>query len=51
MTEEIKRYSMKTSSQLTTQRYSKVSNLKVERDYHKAMEVVMQRSSGDLSGL
>jgi site-specific recombinase XerD len=29
----------------TTQRYSKVSNLKVQRDYHKAMEVVMQRTA------
>jgi len=27
----------------TTQRYCKVSNLKVQRDYHKAMEVVMER--------
>ena len=29
----------------TTQRYCKVSNLKVQRDYHKAMKVVMQRVS------
>ena len=29
----------------TTQRYSKVSNLKVQRDYFKAMEVVMQRTT------
>jgi len=29
----------------TTQRYSKVSNLKVQREYHKAMEVVMQRTA------
>lgn len=28
----------------TTQHYSKVSNLKVQRDYFKAMEVVMQRT-------
>jgi len=28
----------------TTQRYCKVSNVKVERDYNKAMELVMQRS-------
>lgn len=28
----------------TTQRYCKVSNLKVQRDYFKAMEVVMQRT-------
>ena len=27
----------------TTQRYCKVSNLKVQRDYHKAIEKVMQR--------
>jgi site-specific recombinase XerD len=33
------------SSITTTQRYSRVSNLKVERDYHKAMQLVMQRSS------
>ena len=32
------------SSVRTTQRYSRISNLKVQRDYHKAMEVVMQRS-------
>lgn len=32
------------SSIRTTQRYSRISNLKVQRDYHKAMEVVMQRS-------
>jgi len=29
----------------TTQRYSKVSNLKVQRDYHKAIEQVMARHS------
>jgi site-specific recombinase XerD len=28
----------------TTQRYCKVSNLKVQRDYFKAMEAVMERS-------
>jgi len=28
----------------TTQRYCRVANLKVERDYHKAMEVVLQRT-------
>ena len=28
----------------TTQRYCKVSNLKVQRDYFKAMEEVMRRS-------
>lgn len=30
----------------TTQRYCKVSNLKVQRDYYQAIEVVMQRSQG-----
>ena len=29
----------------TTQRYCTVFNLKVQRDYFKAMEIVMQRSS------
>ena len=28
----------------TTQRYCRVSNLKVERDYYKAIEVVLQRT-------
>jgi site-specific recombinase XerD len=28
----------------TTQCYSRVSNLKVQRDYYKAMEVVLQRT-------
>lgn len=28
----------------TTQRYCRVSNLKVQRDYYKAIEVIMQRS-------
>jgi len=32
------------SSIRTTQRYSRISNLKVQRDYHKAMETVMQRT-------
>lgn len=32
------------SSITTTQRYSHVSNLKVERDYHKAMDLVMHRT-------
>jgi site-specific recombinase XerD len=27
----------------TTQRYCRVSNLKVQRDYHKAMAKVMER--------
>lgn len=31
----------------TTQRYCKVSNLKVQRDYFKAMEAVIQRMGGD----
>jgi site-specific recombinase XerD len=31
----------------TTERYCKVSNLKVQRDYFKAMEVIMQRMGGD----
>lgn len=35
------------SSIRTSERYSKVSNLKVQRDYHKAMEVVMQRTGGN----
>jgi site-specific recombinase XerD len=30
----------------TTQRYSRVANLKVQRDYYKAMELVMQRTQG-----
>ena len=28
----------------TTQRYCRVSNLKVQRDYYNAIELVMQRS-------
>ena len=31
----------------TTQRFCKVSNLKVQRDYFKAMEIVMQKMGGD----
>jgi site-specific recombinase XerD len=34
----------------TTQRYSRISNLKVERDYFKAMELVMQRTKPALEG-
>ena len=34
----------------TTQRYCTVSNLKVQRDYFKAMEAVMQRSSTTSEG-
>ena len=33
----------------TTQRYCRVSNLKVQRDYYKAMEVIMQRTAGNLN--
>ena len=35
----------------TTQRYCKVSNLKIQKDYFKAMALVLERSSGDLSGV
>jgi len=35
----------------TTQRYCKVSNIKVQRDYFKAMRNVLQRSEQPLSGL
>jgi site-specific recombinase XerD len=31
----------------TTQRYCRVSNLKVERDYYKAMDLVVKRTSPD----
>ena len=31
----------------TTRRYCQVSNLKAQRDYHEAMEVVMQRAARD----
>jgi site-specific recombinase XerD len=27
----------------TTQRYGRISNLKVQRDYYKAMEVILQK--------
>ena len=33
---------------ITTQRYCKVSNLKVKRDYYKAMDLVMTRTTPDL---
>ncbi|MBE3143006.1 MAG: tyrosine-type recombinase/integrase [Planctomycetes bacterium] len=33
----------------TTQRYCRVSNIKVQRDYYKAMEVIMQRTAGNLN--
>ena len=35
----------------TTQRYCRVSNLKVQRDYYKAMEIVMQKTAQNTSGL
>ena len=31
----------------TTQRYCRISNLKVQRDYFTAMEVIMQRTAGN----
>jgi site-specific recombinase XerD len=31
----------------TTQRYCRISNPKVRRDYFKAMEVIMQRTVGN----
>ena len=31
----------------TTQRYARVSNLKVQRDYYKAMEVILQKAAND----
>ena len=34
----------------TTERYCRVSNLKVERDYFKAMEWVMHRTTPMLEG-
>jgi site-specific recombinase XerD len=33
----------------TTQRYCRVSNIKVQRDYYKAMEVIMQRMTDKLN--
>jgi site-specific recombinase XerD len=35
----------------TTQRYCKVSNIKVQRDYFKAMRNVLQRSEQALTAL
>jgi len=35
----------------TTQRYARVSNLKVQRDYYKAMEVIVQKSTEEDIGL
>jgi site-specific recombinase XerD len=34
----------------TTQRYCRVANLKVQRDYYKAMELVMQKAQGAYTG-
>ena len=34
----------------TTQRYCRVANLKVQRDYYKAIEVVLQRNQGQEDG-
>ena len=34
----------------TTQRYCRVANLKVQRDYYKAMELVLQRTQGTYAG-
>ncbi len=31
----------------TTQRYAKISNLKVQRDYYKAMEVILQNAANE----
>ncbi len=31
----------------TTQRYCRISNLKVQRDYFNAMEVIMQQGAGN----
>jgi hypothetical protein len=31
----------------TTQRYCRILNLKVQRDYYKAMEVIMQQTAGN----
>lgn len=35
----------------TTQRYAKVSNLKVQRDYYKAMEVILQETNQENVGV
>src|SRR5512143_150965 len=35
----------------TTQRYAKISNLKVQRDYYKAMEVILQKAANENLGL
>jgi len=35
----------------TTQKYAKISNLKVQRDYYKAMEVILQKAANENLGL
>ena len=35
----------------TTQRYAKISNVKVQRDYYKAMELILQKSANPKLGL
>jgi len=35
----------------TTQIYAKVSNRKVQRDYHKAMDVILQSNKGKAGGM
>jgi site-specific recombinase XerD len=35
----------------TTQRYAKISNVKVQRDYYKAMEVILQKAAKENLGL
>jgi site-specific recombinase XerD len=34
----------------TTQRYAKISNVKVQRDYYKAMEVILQKTANEKRG-
>jgi len=35
----------------TTQRYAKISNVKVQRDYYKAMEVILQKAANEKLGI
>lgn len=35
----------------TTQRYAKISNVKVQRDYYKAMEVILQKAANEKLGV
>jgi site-specific recombinase XerD len=35
----------------TIQRYAKISNVKVQRDYYKAMEVILQKSANEKPGI